>query len=63
MVGLAETARRWDRGGDLRLPAGWGGVWSSAVVNQGGVVRYLDGQSGQVASFAGYTRVQLLRTN
>lgn len=33
------------------------------VVNQGGVVRYLDGQTGQVASFAGYTGLRLLRTN
>jgi hypothetical protein len=33
------------------------------VVNQGGVVRYLDGQTGQVASFAGYTGFRLLKTN
>jgi hypothetical protein len=33
------------------------------VVNQGGVVRYLDGQTGQAASFAGYTGFRLLKTN
>jgi len=33
------------------------------AVNQGGVVRYLDGQTGQVASFAGYTGFRLLRTD
>jgi hypothetical protein len=33
------------------------------AVNQGGVVRYLDGQTGQAASFAGYTDLQLLKTN
>jgi hypothetical protein len=33
------------------------------VVNQGGVVRYLDGQTGQVASFAGYKGFRLLKTN
>ena len=33
------------------------------VVNQGGVVRYLDGQTGQPASFAGYTGFRVLKTN
>ena len=33
------------------------------AVNQGGTIRYLDGQTGQVASFAGYRNFRLLRTN
>jgi RHS repeat-associated protein len=33
------------------------------VVNQNGTVRYLDGQTGQVASLEGYQSFQLLRTN
>ncbi|SFD91140.1 RHS repeat-associated core domain-containing protein, partial [Paracidovorax konjaci] len=33
------------------------------VVNQNGVVRYLDGQTGGAASINGYRHLQLLRTN
>ena len=33
------------------------------VVNQRGVIRFLDGQSGDVASFVGYKFLMLLRTN
>lgn len=33
------------------------------VVNQRGTVRFLDGQSGGVASFDGYESFHLLRTN
>lgn len=33
------------------------------VVNQNGVVRFLDGQSGQPATFGGYQSFHLLRTN
>ncbi|MDA8523441.1 toxin glutamine deamidase domain-containing protein [Acidovorax sp. NCPPB 4044] len=33
------------------------------VVNQNGVVRYLDGQTGRAASIDGYRYLQLLRTN
>lgn len=33
------------------------------VVNQDGVVRFLDGQAGTAASFKGYESFQLLRTN
>jgi len=44
-------------------PVGGGVGHVFNVVNQGGVVRYLDGQSGQVASLAGYAGFRLLRTN
>jgi filamentous hemagglutinin len=33
------------------------------AVNQKGVVRFLDGQTGQAASLEGYKSFQLLRTN
>jgi filamentous hemagglutinin len=33
------------------------------VVNQNGVVRFLDGQTGQPATFSGYQSFHLLRTN
>ena len=33
------------------------------VINQRGLVRYLDGQTGLVALFTGYTRLHLLKTN
>ncbi|WP_460733221.1 RHS repeat-associated core domain-containing protein [Lysobacter tyrosinilyticus] len=33
------------------------------VVNQGGVVRYLDGQTGKAATLTGYEHFKLLRTN
>lgn len=33
------------------------------VVNQKGVVRFLDGQTGKAATFDGYDSFQLLRTN
>lgn len=33
------------------------------VVNEDGVVRYLDGQPGAATSPAGYSRLWLLRTN
>jgi len=33
------------------------------VVNQGGVVRFLDGQTGKAATFDGYDAFRLLRTN
>jgi hypothetical protein len=33
------------------------------AVNQSGIVRFLDGQSGQVASFAGYNGFRMLMTN
>lgn len=33
------------------------------VVNQNGVVRFLDGQTGRAASLEGYQSFQLLRTN
>ncbi|WP_180964227.1 beta strand repeat-containing protein [Ralstonia mannitolilytica] len=33
------------------------------VVNQGGVVRFLDGQTGKPANLSGYTGLYLLRTN
>jgi hypothetical protein len=33
------------------------------VVNQGGVVRFLDGQTGKAATFDGFNSFQLLRTN
>lgn len=33
------------------------------VVNQNGVIRFLDGQTGRVASFSGCTGLRLLRTN
>ena len=33
------------------------------VVNQGGTIRFLDGQSGRAATFDGYQSFQLLRTN
>lgn len=32
------------------------------VVNQKGVIRFLDGQTGKTASFEGYNSFQLLRT-
>jgi len=37
-----------------------GHVWNA--VNQGGTVRFLDGQSGGVASFDGYDGYMFLRT-
>ncbi len=33
------------------------------AVNQNGVVRFLDGQTGRAASLEGYQSFQLLRTN
>ena len=33
------------------------------VVNQNGVVRFLDGQSGKPATFGGYQSLHLLKTN
>lgn len=33
------------------------------VVNQSGVVRFLDGQTGRAATLDGFTNFQLLRTN
>ncbi|WP_238137072.1 DUF637 domain-containing protein, partial [Variovorax sp. JS1663] len=33
------------------------------VVNQNGIIRFLDGQSGTIADFNGYTTFHLLRTN
>ncbi len=33
------------------------------VINHKGVVRFIDGQAGEVATFSGYGRLKLLRTN
>ncbi|WP_158101020.1 toxin glutamine deamidase domain-containing protein [Variovorax sp. JS1663] len=33
------------------------------VVNQNGVIRFLDGQTGREATFNGYAAFRLLRTN
>lgn len=33
------------------------------VVNQGGVVRFLDGQTGKVVDFSKFKDVHLMRTN
>jgi hypothetical protein len=42
-------------------PGGIGHVFN--VINQRGVVRYVDGQTGTAAGFAGYSDFWLLRTN
>jgi hypothetical protein len=44
-----------------RGPNGLGHVFN--VVNQKGVVRFLDGQTGKAATFNGFDSFRLLRTN
>jgi filamentous hemagglutinin len=33
------------------------------VVNQSGIIRYLDGQTGKLANLSNFKTLQLLRTN